>query len=228
MAKLLWLAGACALACAIAGTAAAQTVAPTLTGETLLSGVFAGGTGSTVVTSESCNPSGTSSFSYQTSGIATGPYPGKYTEQGTVTMGPQMFPGTPDTGIVTSWTASYTITSPTGNVTGTKELTPPAPGATGTDAGSCTSGGSFEQRSAATGFANQPLAYTATITTATGEQFGDHGLSNASVNVFPGFPTLANFFEDYTSLQATTTPLCNEDNQGQQNQDGNDQGCANP
>jgi hypothetical protein len=227
MVKLLSLAAACTAACVFAATGEAQTVAPTLTGETLLSGVFAGGTGSTVVTSENCNPTGTSSFSYRSTGIATGPYPGTYVEEGTVTIGPQIFPGTPDTGVVTGWTASYTITSATGNVTGTKTLTPPPPGATGTDAGSCTSTG-VEQRSAATGVANQPLAYTATITIATGEQFSDHGLSNASVNSFPTIPAFDNFFEDYTSLQATATPLCNEDDQAQQNQGGNGQGCANP
>jgi hypothetical protein len=107
-------------------------------------------------------------------------------------------------------------------------LTPPLPGSTGTDAGICTSGAILEQRSAATGIANQPLAYTATITTATGEQFSDHGLSNASVNVFPTVPAFANFFEDYTSLQAEVTPLCNENDPGNQDQGGNDQGCANP
>jgi hypothetical protein len=227
MVKLLSLAAACIGACAFAGTAGAQTVVPTLTGETLLSGVFAGGSGSTVVTSESCNPAGTSSFSYESTGIAAGPYPGTYVERGTVTIGPQIFPGSPDTGIVTDWTASYTITSATGNVTGTKTLTPPLPGSIGTDAGSCTSGPVL-QRSAATGLANQPLAYTATITTATGEQFSDHGLSNASVNSFPTFPLFDNFFEDYTSLQATVTPLCNENDPGNQDQGLNDQGCANP
>jgi hypothetical protein len=55
MVKLLSLAAACIGACAFAGTGEAQTVVPTLTGETLLSGVFAGGSGSTVVTSESAS-----------------------------------------------------------------------------------------------------------------------------------------------------------------------------
>src|SRR2546423_15609038 len=95
--------------------AMAQTAPPLrLTGETLSS---AGA--STFTTSASCNPNGTSTFSYQTSGVATGPYPGTYTETGSVTVGPHAIitgvfsgPG----GLVTSWTASFTITSPPGTV----------------------------------------------------------------------------------------------------------------
>src|SRR5205814_9429059 len=72
--------------------ALAQTAPPlTLTGETLHS---AGA--STFTITASCNPAGTSTFSYQTSGLATGPYTGTYTETGTVTVGPQpIVPGVP-------------------------------------------------------------------------------------------------------------------------------------
>jgi hypothetical protein len=53
-------------------------------------------------------------------------------------------------------------------------------------------------------------------------------VSNASVNSFPTEAEFDNFFEDYTSSQATATPLCDENSQANQNQGGNDQGCANP
>src|SRR5919108_5112050 len=85
----------------------AQVQPPTLTFETL--------TGTTnTVTSANCNPEGTSTFSYSTSGVAAGPYNGTFTETGTVTVGPQPIP--PGTfsapgGTVLSWDVTFTITS---------------------------------------------------------------------------------------------------------------------
>jgi hypothetical protein len=179
---------------------------------------------SSVVTSASCDPTGTSTFTYQVTGPAAGPYVGTYTETGTVTMGPQSTPGTPPIGTVTSWTASFTIASATGNVTGSKSLPLDAPPVVGI----CTEGSNvfIAQRSAATGVDNI-LAYTATITVPDGTQYTDHGRSAASVNDFPTEPSFDNFFEQFASDQATTTPLCDEDDQGNQNQGGNDQGCQN-
>ncbi len=208
-------------------SASAQIPPPTLTGETLLAGLFVPppGTSSVVVTSASCNPSGTSTFTYQASGPAAGPYPGTFTETGTVSMGPQNIPGTPPNGTLTSWTASFTIASPVGNVQGTKTLAPNAPSLPGI----CTGADALfpAQRSAATGLQNV-LAYTATITVPGGAQFTDHGGSEASVNEFPDFPPFNNFFEDFTSEQATTTPVCDEDSQTDQDQILNDQGCQHP
>lgn len=201
----------------------AQTLPPTLTGETFLGGQFAPGTSSVVVTSASCNPSGTSTFTYSATGPSSGPYTGTYSETGTATIGPQTFPGTPPSGLVTSWSANFTITSTVGNVIGTKSLIPgTAP------AGICEDGlvGFIAQRSAATGAQNL-LAYTAVITISGGDQFLDHGGSQASVNVFPTFSPFNNFFENFTSQQVTPTPVCDEDDQGDQVQDLDDQGCAN-
>lgn len=202
----------------------AQVPPPTLTGETFLGGLFTTEP-SSVVTSASCDPTGTSTFTYQTTGPAAGPYVGTFTETGTVTLGPQTNPGTPPTGTVTSWTASFTIASATGNVTGSKSLPAGAPPV----AGICTEGSDvfIAQRSAATG-AQDVLAYTATITVPGGTQYSDHGLSEASINDFPTEPTFDNFFEQFVSDQATTTLLCNEDDQSDQDQTGNDQGCQNP
>ena len=204
-------------------TASAHVPPPTLTGETFLGGLFTTEP-SSVVTSASCDPTGTSTFTYQVSGPAAGPYVGTYTETGTVTIGPQSNAGAPPTGFVTSWTASFTITSPTGNVTGSKSLPAGAPPVVGI----CTEGGDvfIAQRAAATGA--DILAYTATISVPGGAQYSDHGLSNASINDFPTEPTFDNFFEQFASQQATTTPVCNEDDQSDQDQILNDQGCQNP
>jgi hypothetical protein len=209
---------------AVTAVAAPQVPAPTLTGETFLGGLFTAEQSSVTVTSASCNPSGTSSFTYQASGPATGPYPGTYTETGTVTLGPQTIAGTPPNGIVTSWTASFRITSPTGSVTGSKSLVPNGPQLPGI----CTDNGEFfPQRSAATGF-QDALAYTATITVSGGAQYSDHGFSDASVGEFPTFPPFNQFFEDFRSQQATTTLVCDPNSQGNQGQNGNNQGCQNP
>src|SRR5256714_9908597 len=165
--------------------AMAQTAPPLrLTGETLSS---AGA--STFTTSASCNPNGTSTFSYHTSGIATAPYTGTYTETGTVTVGPQ--PIRPNTfsapgGVVTSWTASFTITSPTRNVTGTTTLFPPPAGFSADTAGICEAGDRgidgfpFPPQQAANNyFSHQRRGYTAAITVDTRERVRDKGTSPA-------------------------------------------------
>src|SRR5215469_2508648 len=56
--------------------AAAQVPPPTLTGESFAAGLFSppAGLGSIAVTSATCDPAGSSSFSYQVSGPAAGPY----------------------------------------------------------------------------------------------------------------------------------------------------------
>jgi len=208
-----------------APTASAQVPPPTLTGETLSS--FGPETTST---SFSCDPQGTSTFTYQTSGVAAGAYPGTYAETGTVTFGPQVIPGGPPTGFLMSWTASFTITSPAGTVTGTKTLSALVPPQSPPAIGACTTGGQTfgAQRSANTFNSAQKLVYTATITLAGGEQFADSGTSDASMNDVPATAQTNNFFETYTSQQVTTIPLCDEDAQTNQNQVNNDQGCANP
>ncbi len=209
--------------------ASAQAAPPTLTGESFAAGLFTtpAGLGSIAVTSASCNPAGNSSFSYQVSGPATGPYPGAFTETSTVTMGPQNIGSgfSNPSALITGWTVSFTITSPAGSVTGTKTL--PA-GTTGV--GICTTASQspvgVEQYAA--NVVPPGLAYTATVTSG-GAQFGDHGLSfPVTFNDIPVTAAANNFNESFTSAQATTTPLCNQNSQSSQDQGGNQQGCANP
>src|SRR2546425_2374637 len=108
-------------------TAAAQPVLagpspapPSLAGEEFL-------TTAGSVTSANCNPTGTSTFTYTASGVATGPYPGPFSESGSVALGPQFrtiggFTGFQ--GFVTGFSAVFTINSPLGQVSGVKTLPP--------------------------------------------------------------------------------------------------------
>src|SRR5205085_10711578 len=74
-----------------------------------------------------CNPGANSTISWSLTGTAFGPYPGTFTETGTTTIGPQTEVGLPNTfgqnaGPFISAHASFTINSPAGQVSGTKDL----------------------------------------------------------------------------------------------------------
>ena len=221
--------GAAALALVAGGTAAAAQVPPsTLAGESFAAGLFTtpAGLGSIAVTSDNCNPAGSSSFSYQVSGPAAGPYPGTFTETSTVTMGPQNISGgfSNPSALITGWTVSFTITSPAGSVTGTKTL---PTGTTGVGICTTASQSPVGAEQYAANVVSPGLAYQATITLS-GAQFGDHGLSfPVTFNDVPATAASNNFNESFASEQVTTTPLCNQNSQKNQNQGGNQQGCAN-
>jgi hypothetical protein len=207
--------------------AAAQVPPRTLTGESFAAGLFTtpAGLGSIAVTSATCNPAGTSSFSYLVSGPATGPYPGTFTETSTVTMGPQNIPAgsSNPTALITGWTVSFTITSPAGSVTGTKTL---PTGTTGVGICTTASQSPVGAEQYAANVVAPGLAYKATITFS-GAQFGDHGLSfPVTFNDVPATAASNNFNESLASEQVTTTPLCNQNSQTNQDQVLNQQGCA--
>src|SRR5438309_189442 len=65
-----------------------------------------------------CNPNGTSTVMFSASGVATGPYPGTFTEVGTATIGPQTVSpsGGSSLGTLLTFDAVFTIQSPTGDV----------------------------------------------------------------------------------------------------------------
>src|SRR3954463_12459592 len=84
---------------------AATATTPTLAGETLDSRDAA------VITGGNCDPGGVSTFTFTVSGQAFGPYPGTFTESGTVTLGPQdteIFPHQ-FASAVTDFKATFTI-----------------------------------------------------------------------------------------------------------------------
>lgn len=132
--------------------ASAQAAPPTLAGEQL-TGPQPGGF------SLSCNSnSGTGSFSFTTSGTATGPYPGTFTETGSATVNPAAH--------LASYTATFTIDSAAGEVTGTDTLSAPS--------GACFTGLSD--------FYTFPASssYQATIQTAQGN-YADEGTSRTDL-----------------------------------------------
>jgi hypothetical protein len=201
---------ATASAAAAEGSSQGTSVAP-LTGESLLASEI-GNPGTSTVTG-TCNPLGTSTFNFTVTGTATGPYPGTFTETGTVTIGPLVN--------ATSFNSTFTINSPAGNVTGTKDLT----GFEATSLGLCGTA-AFPTGGADSLHFEGTVSYTATITTPTGtgtdsgESFVN--LQDAQVRGVEGFNGFA-FAESYTS---TATPVgCEEeDNDHQGDCDDDDQG----
>jgi hypothetical protein len=101
-----------------------------------LTGEFLSGTLNLQALAQStCDPQGTSTTVIDTSGsfigVATGPYPGTFTEGGTVTIGPQNIPGAPNTGLVQTADFQFTIISGATVITGTKHLAPVHSNSTG-------------------------------------------------------------------------------------------------
>jgi hypothetical protein len=80
--------------------------------------------GSSIFSQIGCDPLATTSIPFSVSGTADGPYPGTFTEHGTVTVGPQVGPGfdqrapVVQTGPITHWVSTFTIASGTTTITG--------------------------------------------------------------------------------------------------------------
>ena len=204
MRRLYWLAvmlAATAVA-APAGVSAPPASPPaTLTGETLLACsadrvAFCGtdpgqAVGSLVTTLDCRSLTEPGSFTFAASGIATGPYPGTFTETGTVTV------GEPQTAL--TFTASFTILSPAGRVDGTKT-------STAIGIGDCHA--EFEEHVA---FAFVDTAYDATVTTATGT-YHDEGAAHTTIadasDAGPSpVPQSFTFGESFTSALPATIPI---------------------
>lgn len=217
---------AAALSLAAASTsAAADPPTSSLAGEELL-------VQDVTLTTIDCDPSQVSTVGYAASGVATGPYPGTFTVQGTVRIAPQTQPGPrPGTvaGPLTSLSETFTIDSSLGTVTGTKSLPPTGAGAG--DVGSCQH---------VTGFATGPVTdasgtvvdvfsepvYTATIqdTSGTSSVSGDALLSFSELDLHGTCGLLACDFRQaaFDQFFLTSTPTeCDDDTNGQ----GNEEGC---
>jgi hypothetical protein len=124
--RALFAAGCSVLAMfALSGVATAAPAVPSLEGETLQA------TGQLFNHAATCDPSGSSTIPFHWSGFAIGPYPGTFTEDGVVTIGPQTGFGAGRFGFalgqVTHFDANFTIDSPAGTVTGSKHLIAPIP-----------------------------------------------------------------------------------------------------
>jgi hypothetical protein len=184
------------------------------------------------LTTLDCDPSRVSTVSYAATGVATGPYPGTFTVQGTVTIEPQTLPGPrPGTvaGPLATLSETFTIDSALGTVSGTKSL--PATGATDSDRGTCLH---------VTGFATGPITdasgtvvdlfsqpvYTATTndTSGTTEVTGDASLNATELNLHGSCGILECDFRlaAFDQFFLTSTPTeCQDDTNGQ----GNEEAC---
>ena len=111
--------------------ARAQTSGGTLNGETLNRSTVGANDAAFQISNLMCTQGGVAGFDFSTSGAATGPYPGAYAETGSVTF--QNAPG----GIILSFSSSFTITSGSNVVTGTKTLAPVQPPVGGNNRGVC-------------------------------------------------------------------------------------------
>jgi hypothetical protein len=157
--------------------------------------------GSATVTSKTCNADGSGSLSFTADGTATGPYPGIFHEVGTIVLAPTAANGNV---YVTSADATFTITSPIGNVSGTKSFNTSAN--PGDSAGRC----SFEPTDIDPGrFLNfqsqQQQTYQATITTAHG-QFTDSGTGGSTFNTsFQGVNLSPQFVNAFTEVFTVST-----------------------
>ncbi len=228
------------LAIAIAALAAAPAAAqapPTLSGE-----VFTTHTDFDEPTAGTCTTdpdTGNTSFSMSFTGFAVGPYSGTYTEQIDATIGPAGAPipigpfpdGNPDAGSgladqnigagqLLTLTATFTIDSPTGDVSGQKVLSAVVP-ADQTHAGVCAELDPSQPPGVSGGYRDVrafDLTYSATITTTDG-QFHDEGTSRLQARkgiIFAGssiFVRVNDLGEDFLSSLTGTIPL-NEPRRG--------------
>ena len=110
-----------------AGAAVAQTaLPPSLQGEHFYAEEYFTFRSGEIDVTGTCTTTVGSTFkiTYTASGIATGPYPGTYTETGSVTaLNTSELPEYQAAlGVVTEWKATFTIDSPLGQVTGEKNL----------------------------------------------------------------------------------------------------------
>jgi hypothetical protein len=126
---LFALAFSTVLASGVAGTAARQAIAqppaaPPLTGEHLLAGSGLTPFGGTIDIRGNCTPaSGRPIISYTATGPASGPYPGTFREAGTATLSRITPPSGGLAAPLVAFTARFTIDSPVGRVSGTRQAT---------------------------------------------------------------------------------------------------------
>src|SRR2546423_11785824 len=125
-----WRLGAfLALAALLVPVSAAGTARADVAGPPTLQGELLATTGELFDRGASCNPSGTTTQSFHWTGVASGPYPGTFVEDGTLTIGPQTGIGAGRFGFqlgpVLSFDATFTIDSAAGAVTGAKQLIAP-------------------------------------------------------------------------------------------------------
>ncbi|MEA2410400.1 MAG: hypothetical protein QOC77_961 [Thermoleophilaceae bacterium] len=164
------------------GVSIALVAAPGAFAASPLTGETFSGPAQTTTTAACDFSQATESFSFNSTGTASGPYAGTYSESGTVTLNTNED--------VVGFDATFTIASPSGNVQGSKSFGPQTVGGSGF----CGPSGTENSVGSATG-----LSYTAQITAPDGT-FNDTGLSNAQVeSFFAASGRTGTLSEDFTS-----------------------------
>jgi hypothetical protein len=158
-----------------------------LTGEFLYSVDASAGTAS-------CNADGSGTITYQSTGTASGPYPGTFSEQGTVTIGPAPG-GVPSPGVespVTGFSATFVIVSGSTTITGAKSFAPTGPVSPGAQCSASIVGLSY---------ARTNVHYFATLGRP-GAPYNDLGNGQVTVSFPPtGGPQGSFMDEDFTSIK---------------------------
>jgi hypothetical protein len=194
-------------ACAVAAVSARAAVEqPTLTGEEFV--------GTPRITSANCTVTGPSTFAYTVTGIATGPYPGRFTEFGTVETLERT------RSVVSRFRAVFAITpdpaepNPTfERVVGAKTLLAPLSGEADCDS---QAPGDVDRFSLLV-----THRYSAVIETAEGETCSDEGIGSIQM-LLAGTPegALAEFREDFTSTLSQAA--CGDDDDDDEDDEDDD------
>jgi hypothetical protein len=142
-----------------------------------------------------CDPTGaTGTFHFTASGDAYGPYPGTFTETGTVEVGPppDFFSGN----AILSLTTNFEIDTPVGHITGTKRFVP----GSSTGSGGCHSMSTFAS--------TENVQVEATIETPDGRTCTTTGTTDllVSENVFPPIGVSKGLYEMFDV--GFDTPTC--------------------
>ena len=145
---------------------------------TSLAGEFLSSHTEATITGGTCNPSGDTTYTFTASGVSSDPYPGTFTESGSVTIGAQTdeFVAGQFRGPIRAFSANFTITSSSGTVHGTYGLAGEVAPDSG-NAGTCFSGGNEGVQ-----VLTSNLTYAATITDPSGSSFTDVGTGASDFN----------------------------------------------
>jgi hypothetical protein len=187
------------LACAVVATAALAPAATAQAAPPSLGGTLFSASDPEIKT---CGASGgAGSFTYEAAGTTTGAYAGTFTEAGTITVGPEDLSGRQR---VVTVSIGFTIDSPAGQVTGTKQYAQVGDPNVNIASGRCWDNWGVLGGSAF--IANDDLRYDATITTSDGQTCTQRG--PVSLSLTDDSPVLADSFSSQFLNDAAAPLTC--------------------
>jgi hypothetical protein len=185
------------VACAVVAVAALPPVASAATPPPGLGGKALSESDPTITNCPA--PGSPGSFSYEASGNATGSYAGTFTETGTITVGYEDSMGRQR---VTGASIQFSITSPTGSVTGTKTYVPTGDPSINPALAKCWY--DWNGMGGSVGISYDDLRYSATITTTDGQTCTQSG--GSTLSLVDNSPVLRDSFSE-TFLNDATAPI---------------------